>query len=74
MYAANNGHYQTVECLVCHLKAELFARDAGGKSAQDYADSAGLPNLKEMIRQDERKKHRSAKESQGEYESELGEM
>ena len=74
MYAANNGHYQVVECLVCQLKAELFARDAGGKSAQDYADSGGLPNLKEMIRQAERKKQKAAKKSQREYESELGEM
>ena len=38
MYAANNKHYQAVECLVCQLNAEVFARDAGGKSAQDYAN------------------------------------
>ena len=59
---------------MCQLNAKLFARDVGGKSVQDHADLAGLPNLKEMISQDERKKHRPAKESQGEYESELGEM
>ena len=74
MYAANNKHYQAVECLVCQLNAKLFARDAGGKSVQDHASLAGLPNLKEMICQDERKKQRPAKESQREYESELGEM